>query len=91
VPTKSNVTNTSDEIRRVDGVHVGSHSLGMIPDTPCERVFATCGDDSNAARPWLSHVDGEPLRKQSGEARRFAAPAAAYAAARVAAPRRWHP
>lgn len=77
--------------RRVDGVHIGSQSLGMIPDTPCERVFATCGEDANAARPWLAHVDGEPLRKQSGEARRFASPAAAYVAARVAAPRRWHP
>jgi hypothetical protein len=77
--------------RRVDGVHVGSQSLGMIPNTPCERVFATCGDDADTARPWLAHVDGEPLRKQSGEARRFASPTAAYAAARVAAPRRWHP
>lgn len=77
--------------RRVGGVHVGSQSLGMIPDTPCERVFATCGEDANRARSWLAYVDGEPLRKRSGEARRFASPAAAYRAACAAAPRRWHP
>jgi hypothetical protein len=68
----------------------------MIPNTPCEREFATCCDGANAARLWLAHVDGEPLREQRGKARRFASPrlaspAAAYAAARVAAPRRWHP
>ncbi len=78
------------DFRRVDGVHVGSHLRGMIPPTPCDRVFATCGDESGA-RPWLAHVDGEPLRKRSGEARRFASPDAAYAAACGAAPRRWHP
>lgn len=76
--------------RRIDGVHIGSQSLGMIPDTACERVFATCGDDPDAARPWLAHVDGEPLRKRSGEARRFASLVTAYVAARAAAPRRWH-
>ncbi len=77
--------------RRVDGVHVGSQSLGMIPDTPCDRVFATCGEDADHVRPWLAHVDGEPLRKQSGEARRFGSPAAAYEAALKSSPRKWHP
>ncbi len=77
--------------RRVDGVHVGSQSLGMIPGTPCDRVFATCGEDPDRARSWLAHVDGEPLRKQSGYARLFASPVTAYAAALKSSPRRWHP
>lgn len=76
--------------RRVNGLHVGSQRLGMIPSALCERVFATCGEDAATARPWLAHVDGEPLRKRGGEARRFASAAAAHAAARRASPRRWH-
>ncbi len=75
---------------RINGIHVGSQRLGMIPSSPCERVFATCGEDAATARPWLAHVDGEPLRKQSGEARRFSSAAAAYVAARRASPYRWH-
>lgn len=78
--------------RRVDGVHVPSQRLGMIPATPCTRVFAVHGgnmtDDNR--RPWMAYVDGEPIRKQSGDARRFATANAAYAAACEAAPRRWH-
>lgn len=79
--------------RRVDGIHIGSQRLGMIPDAPCDRVFATHGGDmtDDNARPWMAYVDGAPLRKQSGDARRFATAKAAYAAARKAAPRRWHP
>ena len=79
------------DFRRVDGVHIGSQRLGMIPDAPCERVFATRGEGADTARPWLAHVDGAPLRKQSGDARRFATAKAAYDAACKAAPRRWHP
>ena len=79
--------------RRVDGIHIGSQRLGMIPDAPCDRVFAAHGgnmtDDNE--RPWLAYVDGEPIRKKSGDARRFASAKAAHAAARKAAPRRWHP
>jgi hypothetical protein len=79
--------------RRVDGIHIPSQSLGMIPATPCDRVFAVHGgnmtDDNK--RPWLAYVDGEPIRKQSGDARRFTTAKAAYAAACKAAPRRWHP
>jgi len=79
--------------RRVDGVHVGSQRLGMIPSTPCERVFAIHGgsmtDDNE--RPWMGHVDGDVVRKKSGDARRFSSAEAAYAAARKASPRRWHP
>lgn len=82
-----------DGFRRVDGVHVPSQRLGMIPTTPCARVFAIHGgnmtDDNK--RPWMAYVDGAPVRKQSGDARRFATASAAYAAARKAAPRRWHP
>jgi hypothetical protein len=48
------------------------------------------GEGADTAHPWLAYVDGEPLRKKSGEARRFASPAAAYGAARKASPRRWH-
>jgi hypothetical protein len=79
--------------RRVDGVHIPSQRLGMIPTTPCDRVFATHGgsmtDDNE--RPWMAHVDGDVVRKKSGDARRFSSAEAAYAAARGAAPRRWHP
>lgn len=77
--------------RRVRGVHIASQRLGMIPDTPCRRVFAARGEGADTARPWLAYVDGEPLRKKSGEARRFASAATAYRAAREAAPKRWHP
>ncbi len=79
--------------RRVDGVHVPSQRLGMIPATPCERVFTVHGgnltDDNK--RPWMAYVDGAPIRKQSGDARRFATAKAAYAAALKAATRSWHP
>ncbi len=79
--------------RRVGGIHIGSQRLGMIPDSPCDRVFATHGgsmtDDNK--RPWMAYVDGGSIRKQSGDARRFATSKAAYAAACKAAPRRWHP
>ena len=79
--------------RRVSGIHIGSQRLGMIPDVPCDCVFAVHGgnmtDDND--RPWMAYVDGDPIRKKSGEARRFASAASAYAAARKAAPKRWHP
>ena len=85
--------NCTRGFRRVDGIHIGSQRLGMIPDVPCDCVFAVHGgnmtDDNN--RPWMAYVDGEPVRKKSGDARRFATAEAAYAAAREAAPRRWHP
>ena len=77
--------------RRVDGIHVGSQRLGMIPNVPCDRVFAARGEGADTARPWLAYVDGEVLRKKTGEARRFVTARAAYAAACAEAPRRWHP
>lgn len=81
------------DFRRVDGIHIGSQRLGMIPDAPCDRVFATHGgnmtDDNK--RPWMAYVDGDVIRKQSADARRFSSAKAAYAAACKAAPRRWHP
>jgi hypothetical protein len=79
--------------RRVDGVHIGSQRLGMIPDMPCERVFATHGGSmtEDNTRPWMAYVDGEPLRRASGDARRFATANTAYRAALRAAPKRWHP
>lgn len=79
--------------RRVNGVHIASQRLGMIPDVPCDRVFAVHGGSmtEDNKRPWMAYVDGEPIRKQSGDARRFATAKAAYAAACKAAPRRWHP
>lgn len=52
----------------VGGIHVGSQRLGMIPSTPCERLFAARGEGAATARPWLAYVDGAPLRKRSGEA-----------------------
>jgi hypothetical protein len=74
--------------RRVNGIHVPSQRLGMIPATPCDRVFATHGgnmtDDNK--KPWMAYVDGEPLRKKGGDARRFATAKAAYTTARKASP-----
>lgn len=77
--------------RRIRGIHIASQRLGMIPDIPCKRVFAVRGEGADTVHPWLAYVDGEPLRKKSGEARRFASAKAAYRAAREAAPKRWHP
>jgi hypothetical protein len=79
--------------RRINGIHIGSQRLGMIPNIPCKRVFAVHGGHATETndRPYLAYVDGGPLRKRSGEARRFASAEAAYAAACKAAPRRWHP
>jgi len=79
--------------RRVDGVHVASQRLGMIPTTPCDQVFATLGGGmtEDNTRPWLAYVDGEPIRRWSGDVRRFASARTAYTAACKAAPRRWHP
>ncbi len=72
---------------RVDGgVHVDSDRLGLHEDTPCRRVFVVRADPG-----WEAYVDGMPLREESGDARRYATATAAYAAARDAAPRRWHP
>ena len=79
--------------RRVDGIHIGSQRLGMIPDVPCDLVFAVhlgnATEDNK--RPWIAYVDGEPVRKKSSDARRFATAEKAYDAARKAAPRKWHP
>ena len=85
--------NCTHGFRRDGGDHIGSQRLGMIPNTPCDRVFATHGGAMTEFnnRPWMAYVDGEPVRKKSGDARRFATAEAAYAAARKAAPRRWHP
>lgn len=72
--------------RRVDGIHVGSQRLGMIPHTPCDRVFTV-----HDAGAWIAYVDGAPLARTGRAARRFTTAEAAYAAAREAARRRWHP
>ena len=77
--------------RRVDGIHIGSQRLGMIPEAPCKRVFAARDEGADTARPWLAYVDGGPLRKKGGEVRRFTSAKTAHAAARKASPRRWHP
>ncbi|HSX23223.1 MAG TPA: hypothetical protein VLE97_10670 [Gaiellaceae bacterium] len=78
--------------RRVDGIHIGSQRLGMIPNRPCERVFATCDLAApDLSRSWLAYVDGEPLRTTGGEPRRYATSSTARRAARRAAPRMWHP
>ena len=78
--------------RRIGGEHIGSQRMGMIPNIACKRVFAVHGGnmtDENA-RPWMAYVDGEPLRRASGDARRFSTAAAAYRAACSGAPMRWH-
>jgi hypothetical protein len=87
-------TNCDQGFRRVHGIHIGSQRLGMIPDSPCRRVFAaTQGDNTTkiANRSWTAHIDGDVLRQQSGKARRFSSAKAAYAAACQASPRQWHP
>jgi hypothetical protein len=78
--------------RRVDGIHIGSQRLGMIPNAPCDRVFATCDKKApDIARSWLAYVDGAPLRTHNGEIRRYTSASTANRAARKAAQRRWHP
>ena len=74
--------------RRVAGVHIGSQRLGMIPDSPCQRVFATHGGSD--VKPWMAYVDGSPVCTSLGYARRFKTARAAYRAALLAAPKRWH-
>jgi hypothetical protein len=77
--------------RRVEGIHIGSQRLGMIPDRPCTRVLAKVHDAPKVRRRWTAHVDGEPLRrKHDGAIRKFATATAAVNAARNAAPRSWH-
>lgn len=79
--------------RRVDGVHISSQRLGMIPSTPCARVFAVLAleETRDEAHPWIAYVDGQRLlNKRSGEVRRFASVGDASFAARKASPRRWH-
>lgn len=85
--------NCDHGFRRVDGIHIGSQRLGMIPNVPCDRVFAACDKNPEAplARSWLAYVDGQPLRTPPGEARRYTSKSTAYRAARKAAPKRWHP
>jgi len=78
--------------RRVDGIHIGSQRHGMIPNAPCDRVFATCDKKApDISRSWLAYVDGAPLRAHNGEIRRYTAASTARRAARRAAPRRWYP
>jgi hypothetical protein len=80
------------DFRRIGGVHVGSQRRGMIPNTPCDRVFAIHGgnmtDDNR--RPWMAYADDALIRKRNGDARRFATARAAYTAACKASPERWH-
>lgn len=85
--------NCDHGFRRVEGLHIGSQRLGMIPSTPCDRVLAVCNKRSEVplARSWLAYVDGSPLRTPGGEFRRYTSKSTAYRAARKAAPRRWHP
>lgn len=77
--------------RRVNGVHVASQRLGMIPDTPCKRVGAAVDEAADFRRRFVAYVDGELLRKKDGDVRHFATATAAVNAARKAAPRMWHP
>ena len=79
--------------RRVEGIHVGSQRLGMIPDRPCAHVYAEHDRDAplRHERRFVANVDGARLQNKRGEARRFETEAAAVKAARKAAPRRWHP
>jgi hypothetical protein len=76
--------------RRINGVHIGSQRLGMIPDTPCTRVFAARAGQATDEWPWIAYVDGKPVRKKNGKLWYYATARDAYAAARKAAPRRWH-
>ena len=79
--------------RRVEGIHIGSQRLGMIPNTPCDRVIAVCDKRPNVplARSCLAYVNGSPLRARNGDVRRYTSKSTAYRAARKAAPRKWHP
>lgn len=84
--------------RRVDGIHIGSQRLGMIPDTPCDAIVAERyghGDDSmryqgGPRRQWGVRVDGELLLTKAGVGRAYTTEAAALRAGRKASPKRWH-
>lgn len=78
--------------RRVNGRHVGSVKLGMIPDTPCERIFAAHVGNATEhnKKPWLAYVDGAPLENANGVPLRYAKADIAYQAAKKWSPRRWH-
>ena len=78
--------------RRVNGRHIGSQKLGMIPDTPCDALFAAhVGNATEQNRkPWLAYVDGSPLVNAKGVPLRYSKPEIAYEAAKKWSPRRWH-
>jgi hypothetical protein len=78
--------------RRVNGIHIGSQRLGMIPDTPCDRIFVVLGDTApNVRRPWVAYIDGKQFCSRLGAPRWFASAKTAYAAACAESPRKWHP
>lgn len=74
--------------RAVGGVHVGSQRKGMIPNQPCERVFAAHGGVATEinAKPYLAYVDGAPIKNADGVPRRFGTARTAFKAAQRAAP-----
>ena len=72
---------------RIDGgVHVDSSQLGLLTNSPCDRVFAARDHTG-----WLAYVDGAPLLHDSGEVMRFSSVTTAYRVACAGAPTRWHP
>jgi hypothetical protein len=77
--------------RRVQGIHIGSQRLGMIPNAPCKRVGVVTDPEGPVGRRFAAHIDGALLRNKDGEIRRFATATAAARAARVSAPKMWHP
>ena len=95
---KSLCGNCDVGFRRVNGIHIGSQRLGMIPDTPCDAIVATrygSGNDhenykGGPRRQWGVYVDGELLRSKRGVGRAFTSEEAAVRAGRKAAPKRWH-
>lgn len=92
-PSLVSCGNCDHGFRRVEGIHIGSQRLGMIPNTPCDRVTAVCDKRPEVplARSWLAYIDGSPLRARNGDVRRYTTKSTAQRAARKAAPRKWHP
>jgi len=58
---------------------------------PCARVFVVYDEaPESELTPWMAYADGSPLRKQSGDIRRYASADLAHKAALDVAPKIWH-
>ena len=76
--------------RRVNGIHIGGQRKGMIPNQPCELVFAVRVALLLDGKAYWAYVDGEPIKSPTGIPRRYKTAASAYRAACRMAPFKEH-